>query len=370
MVYQLRQSLNRLRLFLARERQRGKGLLRALALDLPRIVATKGYAKLARQGNGRVINKVINYSRFRTFQSKHAERLGGHFYLIVMPGTLHFLLPCLALVPNHVKLFLLYNGTHRWEENYLKRIWPNLPAFNLSSLPGSSLTHGDVLTLLLRTNRHNFGILDHDLYVFEESLFDRLEFNDNECALAIFGGRSKTGVEYPHSQFVFFNSSRLREIMQRYRVDARSYRRAPSRLQAKLDRIGLTKGVYLKDYHNYFDTLHLLFSLAFYEGQRVGFIPLQEPSGVFHVGGTSVGSHRTTDLAQLYIRQRFLEFVDSDELTQHYSYLYDSFHSSADLRRRLPRCRDVLATLDILDELMQRLDESRTVPYIAMGQSL
>ena len=157
--------------------------------------------------------------------------------------------------------------------------------------------------------------------------------------------------------------------MQRYQVDARPYRKAPTRLQAKLDHIGLTKGVYLKDYHNYFDTLHLLLSLAFYEGQRVSFIPLRDPSGVFHVGGTSVGSHRTTDLAQLYIRQRFLEFVDSDELTQHYSYLYDGFHSSADLRRRLPRSPEVAAMLPVLNELMQRLGESRTVPYITMGQS-
>jgi hypothetical protein len=248
-------------------------------------------------------------------------------------------------------------------------MWPNLAAFKMSTLPGSSLTHGDVLTLLLRTNTDNFGILDHDLYVFEESLFDRLKFENDECVLAVFGDRSKTGFEYPHTYFLFFNSSRLREIMQRYEVDARAYRKAPARLQAKLDRIGLTKGVYLKDYHNYFDTLHLLLSLAFYEGLRVGFIPLQDPSGVFHVGGTSIGHHRTTDLAQLYIRQRFLEFVDSDELKQHYSYLFADFYTSAHLRRRLPRSPEVATMLSVLDELMQHLGESKTAPPIARGQS-
>ena len=145
--------------------------------------------------------------------------------------------------------------------------------------------------------------------------------------------------------------------MDRYKVDARLYRQAPVHLQEKLNSIGLHKGVYLKTYHNYFDTLNLILALAYYEGLQASYIPLPYPNAVFHVGGTSIGSAHTTDLLQLYIRQRFLEFINNKELKQRYAYIFDEFPTSIELRRKLPQSPEVVMALPIVETLIQHLKE-------------
>jgi hypothetical protein len=53
------------------------------------------YRKLAYAANDYVLQRHITSTHFKRFQSSIAGQLGGHFYLIVMPQTMHFLIPCL-----------------------------------------------------------------------------------------------------------------------------------------------------------------------------------------------------------------------------------------------------------------------------------
>ena len=66
--------------------------------------------------------------------------------VIAMPHTLHFLLPCLALLQGHAPLVLLANGAKRWERSLLRQRFPEVPMFRLRTMPGSSLSHGDAAT--------------------------------------------------------------------------------------------------------------------------------------------------------------------------------------------------------------------------------
>jgi len=370
MFYRLKLEARRLRVYLSRERQRGYTLTRTLLLRLPQAFTGKLYRKTARIINGFILREYFNAPRFRSFQRRRDAYRNPCFYVIVMPDVLHFLVPCLRLIPKHVDVVLLHNGARSWEREYLHTNFPEFPAFTMWTLPWSSLPHGDMLTLLLRNHEESFGILDHDTYVFNHLVFEHLVPESDSYAIGLFKGRSAhTGIDYPHTYFLVLNTPRLREIMDRYRVDARIYRKLPMRLQPIFDQLGLTSGIHLKVYHNYFDTLHVIFALAHAEGLRARFLSLADADSVYHVGGTSIGDHRTRDLAEQYIQLRFLERIDDPTLRRRYDHLRKEFTSADEIRRRLTLTPERFNSL-ALSELMRRLDtsESTKTPLAAKGQ--
>jgi len=346
---------------LIRSQARGHSAFEALFLVLPRAVVLKAYAKFAQSVNGRILNRLMNEGRLRQFnaQHPHAPDSGSHFFVIVMPDTLHFLLPCLRLIPRHVRVSLLYNGAQAWERRYLRQTFPEMSGIRLWTLPRSSLAHGDVLSLLLRTSPENFAVLDHDLYVFDPSIFENLTLGPKECMRAIYREvNPRTGITYPLTYFLVLNAASLRAIMTRFDVDARLYREAPRQTRRVLEGIGLGQRTYLKDYHSFFDTLHVLLALAYANGEHVGYIEGHDESDVIHIGGTSGGSYLTKDLFQIYARIRFLEHASCPMLRSKYAKLYSRFTSSEQVRGLLSQTSE--ADLAVMDNLMARLGQQAT----------
>ncbi len=76
--------------------------------------AKRNWQKIAERVNAHLLNRLIDKRRFRHFQCRHAPP-GGHFYIIVVPGTLHFLQPALALLKGKINLLLIVNGLQAWE---------------------------------------------------------------------------------------------------------------------------------------------------------------------------------------------------------------------------------------------------------------
>jgi len=344
--------------FLRGLRQQGYKVHWILLYHAPKIAISRLYAKLAKKINSNILNPILNRNLICKFHKSHHEELGQHFYLIVMPGVLHFLVPCLKLIPKKIPLFLLFNGTKEWEIQYLNKHFPDIPGLRLKTLPASCLAHGDVITLLLKNNNKNFGILDHDLYLFDKEVFTNLEFETDECLLAIYAEQSdKTGFIYPHTCFLFFNVSLISSLMSRYKIDANLYKKVPARLKDKLSGIGLTDGIYLKDYHNFFDTLNLILAMAFTEKLQVHYMDLKVPSKTVHVGGTSMGQHITKDLPDIYVRLRFLEYVNDAFLFKKYSYWTKRFKNSAEIIPLMTKTPRVVHLLTSIDALMLQLND-------------
>ena len=183
LLTRLRANLRLVRELYGRQRARGHGRLHTILWRLPQAVALRGYRKLAYAINDGVLQRWVTPSRFRRFQDRLPGSLGGHFYLIVMPNTLHYLLPCLRLVAKELRVILLINGARAWEADMLRLHWPELPQFRVATLPNSSVGHGAMINLLLRNNKRDFGLMDHDLYIFDMAVLKRLEFADPEFLL-------------------------------------------------------------------------------------------------------------------------------------------------------------------------------------------
>ena len=174
-------------------RVRGYGLVPSMLLVLPRITLARAYRHVARRAN-RTLFDAANRRRLRRIAVALDGSSGDTFYVIVMPGTLHFLLPCLALLPDGLRVVLLGNGAAAWERRLVAQRYPAFRHCALATLPATSLAHGDVITLLLEVSTADFGLLDHDCYVFDPRIFAALAPGPNDCMTAIYGGVSaKTG---------------------------------------------------------------------------------------------------------------------------------------------------------------------------------
>jgi hypothetical protein len=349
--------------YIANRRVRGDSLVVAVTLRLPTALVRRAYSKFAQFFNGRVLGNLLNGRRLRRFHADVVSASGGHFYVIVMPGTLHFLMQCLALIPRRIKVVLLANGAAAWERRALQHAHPELALFTLRTLPSSSVPHGDVITLLLRNNHAPFGILDHDLYVFDQSVYDQLSFRPNEFALALFWGRGR-GVPYPHTFFLYFDPQPIQRVMQRFRIDARIYRRAPSSLRRRLGELEFGRSHVTKEYLDYFDTLQLLFVAAQAAGLQWRVITGKENRGSVHVGSTSFSARGTKDAEQLYIHLKFLE-ISAADIRRRYAPLVAPFRAAAEVRPRLcesDRGRRLVQGVDALIKQLSVSDASTDAP--------
>jgi hypothetical protein len=352
----LHANLRRLRAALLPMRQRGRSFAAALLWQLPVATALRAWRRVAQAANARWLNQPLNAARFAAYQQQLPPSDQPRAYVIVMPHTLHFLLPCVALLHGHAPLVLLANGAKAWELALLRQRLPAAPMFKLRTLLGTSLPHGDVVSLLLAHHRGDFLLVDHDAYVFDPTLLPKLRPVGRECLVAAFSQASQTtGQAYPLTHLLGFNAEALRRLMHRHGVDARLYRRAPAGLDDLLASVGLGPGRYFKDYQQFHDTLHVLLGVALAEGWHWRMETTVGPSAVMHVGGTSIGSHHTKHLFALYIHLRFIELLDDPLIRQRYAFLTQPLRSAAEaLHRRSPH-DPTWQTLPVVDALMQRL---------------
>ena len=98
-----------------------------------RVIIKGGSLLGAKLINNGILNRVSNHPRFTKFQKERSLQLGGHFYIIVVPNTLHLLNPCLKLLPDNLKIFLILNGVKKWEGKRFEsektvREYPAFPA--------------------------------------------------------------------------------------------------------------------------------------------------------------------------------------------------------------------------------------------------
>lgn len=355
----LRANARASRLLYRRLRDRGHSHWDVMLQRLPQAAALRAYRRLAYAVNDNVLQRSITPTRFRRFLARQAGRLDGCFYVIVMPQTLHFLLPCLKLLPAHVNVVLLLNGARRWESDILRQHFPAFPQFGVAALPKSSVGHGAMINLLLGNSTHDFGLLDHDLYLFDQSIFQQLQFDAGDFLLCLYNDTSEDGRwVYPLTHFLYFRTEVFKRLMAQFGVGAQAYRQVPEQARSRLDKLGLRKGETMKSYHKFYDTLHVLLALAYADGLGVVQIDPLMADSVYHIGGTSIGTHHTKDLIQLYTHLKFLELSGEAMLQRRYAAIAAPFASSAEVRAKLEGKAHDFHQIQLVDQLTDKLRQA------------
>lgn len=344
-------------------RDRGLGWAAVLLRQAPAALVLRGWRVVVQPLVGRGPGRWWNARRWRAFQARLPAGHQPRFIVIVMPNMLHYLLPCLALLDGQVQVVLLANGARRWERELLRERFPEWPMLALHTLPRVSLAHGDVISLLLAEHSGDFGIIDHDCYVFDERLFTQMQPAADEAMLAFFGEDSRTvALRFPLTFLLYFHTEALRRLMASYRIDARLYRRTPLLARSAMLGLGLGPGRHLKWYHTFHDTLHVLLGVSWSEGLRVRWLESHAAVAVMHVGSTSVGTHHTKDLWALYIHLRFLELLDDPGLHERYAFLTAPLRSAVDVLARARPDDEAWRSLPVVDELIERLGSTLVDP--------
>jgi len=341
-------------MWISTEKVKGISHVKILFVYLPRKLLRKLYLIVAEFINIYFLNYLINSMKFRTFQKLHKDKLDNHFYIIVMPNMLHYLIPCIDLIQEKIKIFLILNGSDKWEENYLKDIYPGFPIFKLINFPYSSLSHGRVINLLLKNNKYNFGIIDHDLYIFNEKIFNQIIFDKDEFVIGASKiSNNKSNLTFPATHFLFFNVDLIQKIMAKYKIGAQCYRRIPSHLEKKLATLNLGYNNFLKQYLNYFDTFNLIMAMAFYEKMSAKILDIEYFDDIYHIGATSHGSD---NVYHSYITFKLLELPLNLSLKKYYANCYKQYNNSKDLLKLVPKDISSYQFFRDIDRFMDKLE--------------
>ncbi|MDB5934267.1 MAG: hypothetical protein JWQ01_1611 [Massilia sp.] len=352
---QLRANTRAARLLYQRLTARGHAHWDVLLRRIPQAVALRAYRKLAYAVNDGVLQRWVTPIRFRQFLARQPAPRDGIFFVIVMPQTLHFLLPCLRLVDGELRVVLLLNGASRWEADLLRERFPAMPQFRVATLPNSSVGHGAMINLLLQNSEHDFGVLDHDLYLFDPAIFRQLRFDADDFLLCLFNDASADGRwVYPLTHFLYFRIGVFKQLMAQYGVGAQAYRQVPQPARSRLASIGLREGETMKSYHVFYDTLHVLLALAYADGLGVAQLEGSADS-VYHIGGTSIGTHHTKDLIHLYTHLRFLELSGEPLLQRRYAATSAPFTSADEVHMKLQGTAHDFYQIKLVDQLIEKL---------------
>jgi hypothetical protein len=211
-----------------------------------------------------------NEDRFRDFQKQHRDRLNKHFYITVVPNTLDVLECCLTFLPRSLCFFLILNGLARWEQEFLDRVYPNIPKFTLTTYRGCIL-YERVLDMLMECNDLNFGIIDQDCFVLDSDFFLQLQISDNEFAVSPFTSVNRqANITFPRTYFLLFNTKIIHHIRKQYELSFKHCWSIPSRLEQQLSGLKLGYHNFPHDSLNYFDNFQLIWAMAFHHGFSFG----------------------------------------------------------------------------------------------------
>lgn len=352
----IRMNLVRIRQFISHASKIGIFAPRILLWELPRVIVWRVY--------NRVVTLLYTIAKQRRWADKKIKRSlrqltkddGIYFYVIVVPQVLHFLIPAVRLVQQHVKVIFILNGISAVEENLLKKAFPDIKTIRLWTFPKSSWPHGLLLSLLLRNSTRNFGILDHDFFLFDPSVFSQLTFKKNEFAICVtMTHNSVTRKEFPGTHFLYLQVTLLREIMERYDVSAKLYKKIPVNVKPLIEKMGLSLDNPPKEYQSFFDSFLMLSALAMHDGFKIRQIDILAEDWA-HLGGTSIGLQITKNPVHHFVSSRFIELFSNTEISNEY---HKKIFSDPDKTERLRKSIDPMV-VSVVDKLIKRLQSACT----------
>jgi hypothetical protein len=119
----------------------------------------------------------------------------------------------------------------------------------------------------MECNDSDFGIIDPDCFVLDDSFFSMLQIGNNEFAISPFHSVNKLAdITFPRTYFLFFNTPLIHRIRKQYEISFKQCWTIPPRLEPALRVLNLGYHNFPHDTVNYFDNFQLIWAMAFHQG--------------------------------------------------------------------------------------------------------
>ncbi len=193
--------------------------------------------------------------------------------MVAVPGSEDMVSKNSASLSGHCRLCLVMNGFSGSRARRLAAKANVDASIRLRTLPGFPVKHGTAITLLLDHAEEDFVLLDADCFVRDPKVLELPGFEPDEYLAApdhahFFNVNRVTGERFPRTHFLMFNVKLVREVMERHRITAEKYVRAPRRLARALATMDYGNHNFPRSHLRHFDTLLLLMAMARYDGLR------------------------------------------------------------------------------------------------------
>jgi len=182
-------------------------------------------------------------------------------------------------------------------------------------MPKSSLAHGLVIDVLFAANEGNFGIIDHDLYIFNSEVLQNISLDDRIALAYIYAHvNEKTGLLFPTTHFLYFNTPVIKSLMQRFQLSHQSCYASPRRIRRQIESLGGGRDNLPKKWVAFYDTSHMIMAMAHHE--RLSFKNIGLANGQsLHIGHTT---YSLTGLTYSWLYARMLELHCNRGIRTHY----------------------------------------------------
>lgn len=214
------------------------------------------------------------------------ENLKDPVFIVLIPGSLHLADLCIRHLPKEQNIVLLLNNLSEWELEWAKS---NLVCAGLIHIQ-CLLDHPVVLNVLFEVLNKPFGVMDYDCYFTNKNGFQQFRsIEDNSLGNVVFSEWiDELGLYLPHTHAMFFNTSLVKKVMEKFHVDCRriAYEDVSAEVKTVLQTLGINeKCLPEKDFN--FDTLKLVILLAMAEGREFSRIGNLDNPIAFHIGCVS-----------------------------------------------------------------------------------
>lgn len=261
-----------------------------------------------------IIFRLISRIQF-VFDLKQIEMKKNTFFMVLMPGTLHVSILAIKKFPKDNNLILIANGLTQKELNYLAEMKLHI------LISKTILHHHNILNILFKHWKHNFGLIDNDCFIFDTNLVPKLSQIDEQQLLstcfAVPESSKKTRHFIPETFLVFFNIKNCQYLMRKYKINSKIYfsQTLPRSIRNLFKKNTFS---YPEEGKNYYDTLRVLFLLGHLENLKFKKVNLftnlhGDIKSVYHIGGLSKPQNFTKNaygFTGTYFWVRLIELID------------------------------------------------------------
>jgi len=334
-------------------RQKGVNPLTLLLVGMPMQILRRVYAVACELFNNTILYPINKFAIIRFHRQHSLQQSSGHYYIIVVPNALHLLLPCVMLLKT-IRIVFIVNGANRKDVSHLVTKFPTFPHFRLYTMPWSYYTHGKVLNLLFAANHGNFGIVDHDLFLFRSQILQDIQLDDKTALAHIYSHTNpKTGLSFPTTHFMYFNTPLLKNLMHRYRISALHTHIIPKKISKQIESLGFSYDNLPKSWLKYFDTMQIMIAMCHYDGCAFRQLELAADESV-HIGQVTSG---VNNLPYLWLYARLLELPCNDSIKSRYWKKLIRFDDQKKLLDHIKKQSGELSQLAYLNGVVNRIQQ-------------